>query len=159
MTAETQKAYSAEYALRDQLELTQVTLCGTTVVIPVERRFAELVDVQRYVDLVLALNWVRAAYPAAAQPLRVVRHKVINEAKCGNGTMWVNPDHDRFAMRETVILHELAHHLAGGWAAHGPMWRACFVHLLEELVGPEVAWLMRVNYDDAGLKVPMYTDA
>jgi putative metallohydrolase (TIGR04338 family) len=143
--------YSAEFILRDQLTCSTVNVHGATVVIPVERKFAELVDVQRYADAVLALNWVRATYPAAAEPVTVKRGRAINTAKCGGGVMTVNPDHTRWALRETVVLHELAHHLTPHATAHGAEFRAAFLHLLEELVAPEAAWLLRVGYTDAGL--------
>lgn len=153
---ETPRAYAAECELREQLETPAVTLHGCTVTVPVERRFAELADVQRYVDLVLALNWVRARYPRAAESITVERSKKINIADCGSGVMRVNPDHSRWAMRETVILHEVAHHLAPLGSAHDVEFRTTYLHLLEELVGPEAAFLMRSNYTDQGLKVAVY---
>lgn len=150
--ADRARAYSSEYLLRDQLEVPAVTLHGTTITIPVERKFADLPDVQRYVDKVLALNWVLAEYPQAAQPLTVVRSRVINEASCGGGTLYVNPDHTRWALRESVILHEVAHHLAP-YDAHGVYFRMCFLALLEGIIGAEAAFLLRCNYMDNQLSV------
>jgi len=144
------RVYDSEFTLRDQLDLRSVTIAGTTLTVPVERRFAALADVQRYVDAVLALNWVRSSYARAALPLTVKRHKVINEAKCGNGVMHINDGGSRFAMRESVILHELTHHLEP-FAGHGLAFRSAYLTLLEELIGPEVSFMLRVNYIDNGL--------
>ncbi len=145
--------YRAEWTLRDLLVLPQVVLAGTTLVMPVERRFANLEDVQTYVNKVLALNWVQAEYSCAKCPLKVVRGRVINQATCGGGMMRINPDHDRFAMREVVVLHEIAHHLAPGGDAHGLKFRAAFVHLLTEIIGPEAGFAMKVLMADEGLGV------
>jgi putative metallohydrolase (TIGR04338 family) len=53
-------------------------------------------------------------------------------------------------MRELVILHELAHHLAPG-DAHGAAFVARFVHLVGELIGDEAAFLLRSALLDAGV--------
>ena len=61
----------------------------------------------------------------------------------------------RWAMRELVILHELAHHLEPGAGAgkplHGIEFRAAMLALVEAAIGPETALLLRVTYADVGL--------
>lgn len=156
---ETERAYAAEFVLRDQLTLTSAVVHGTTLTIPVERKFGRIEDIQRYVDMVLALNWVRDTYPSARLPLKVVRHRVINRANCGHGELRVNDSDEgrAWSFREVVILHEVAHHLTPCGTEHGVEWRACFLDLLDGIVGPEAAFLLRTNFHDQGLLV--YTNA
>jgi putative metallohydrolase (TIGR04338 family) len=57
-----------------------------------------------------------------------------------------------WAMRELVVLHELAHHLTPG-DQHGSAFVATFVELVAELVGTEAAFLLRSALLDAGVAV------
>ncbi|MBF0661612.1 TIGR04338 family metallohydrolase, partial [Rhodococcus sp. (in: high G+C Gram-positive bacteria)] len=59
------------FDLADERGLRTVDVAGSSVTLPVERRFASLDSVQRYVDAVLALDWVRARWPRAAVPVRI----------------------------------------------------------------------------------------
>lgn len=152
--SETATVYQAEFTLRDMLELSTVHVHGRQIDVPPERRFTDIEAVQRYVDKVLALNWVRAKYPRAAYPITVKKKpsKTANEAACGGGLMYVPINsHVRWALREIVILHEIAHHLAGAGADHRQEFRDCFAWLLEEIIAPEVGWLMRTIFWDRGL--------
>lgn len=150
--SETAAVYDCEFTLRDMLKLSKVHVHGREVHIPVERNFADIVSIQQYVDKVLALNWVQAQYPTAKRPLRVQKKpKGANVASCGGGVMNVpiNSEH-RWALREAVILHELAHHLTPH-CGHSAEFRDCFAWLLEEIVAPEVGWLLRTIFWDRGL--------
>lgn len=152
MSVETQRVYEAEWVLRDMLKLPSVNVCGREVAIPVERNFASIESIQTYVDKVLALNWIRDMYPHAQRPLKVVKKpKGRNVATCGGGIMYVPINSEnRWALREQVILHEMAHHLTPG-CSHGGPFRDCLAWLLEEIVAPEVGWLMRTLFWDRGL--------
>lgn len=144
------RVYEAEWQLRTLLESAQATIAGARLVMPVERRFANLDDIQRYCDKVLALNWVRAGWPQAGA-VTVVRSKTINRAKCGRGVMHVNDSYEgKWALRESVILHELSHHLEP-FDAHGPKFRAAFHHLVTEIVGPEAGFALGVLFAESGL--------
>lgn len=146
---DTSRVYAAEQELRRMLGFTSVHVHGREVKIPVERNFADIESIQRYVDKVLALNWVRAMYPMAAQSLKVQKKpKGANVATCGGGVMNVPINsHNRWALREIVILHELAHHLTPG-SNHGSAFRDCFAWLVEEIIAPEVGWLLRTLFWD-----------
>ncbi|MDZ5623417.1 DUF2786 domain-containing protein [Nocardioides bizhenqiangii] len=57
----------------------------------------------------------------------------------------------RWALRATVVLHELTHHLSGE-QAHSPLWRATFLRLLEDAGLPVTAQLMQLAYAAEGLE-------
>lgn len=138
----------------------QVDFFGSTLVVPVERRFGDLDGVRRYVDAVLALEWVRTRWPDL--PRLEVRHRrgaTKAEYEPAGATIAI-PTDARWAMRETVAVHEIAHHLAsatpapsGPEPAHGPTWAAIHLGLLAVAVGPEAALLLRAAFD--GARVPV----
>ena len=58
-----------------------------------------------------------------------------------------------WAMRELVVLHEVAHHLAADSApAHGPQFVATFCELAATVMGPEVGHVLRVVYSKEGVR-------
>ena len=151
--SETRRTYEAEFLVRDMLDTGHADLHGRRFDFGVERRFASLENVQDYVQRVLNLNWLRAAYPAAANPLRVVRSRVINKASCGSGILNMNNSFaGKWQMRELVLLHEIAHHLTP-YEAHTAAFRTCFAHLVEEIMSPEAALALRTGWWDLGLAV------
>ncbi len=56
----------------------------------------------------------------------------------------------RWALRATVALHELTHHLSGE-QHHTPVWRATFLRLLEDAGLPVTAQLLQLAYAAEGL--------
>jgi putative metallohydrolase (TIGR04338 family) len=128
---------------------------GSRVAVPDDRKFGDIDSVQRYVDAVLALDWVRRAAPTqAALPVRVRARNGAARAEYEFATRTIAvPPHrvgGRWAMRELVVLHELAHHLAAE-PGHGPAFVGVFLQLVEELVGPEAGFLLRSAFLDAGV--------
>jgi putative metallohydrolase (TIGR04338 family) len=127
---------------------------GSTLIIPDERKFGDLDGVQRYVDQVLALNWVRTTWPTlAAQPVTVRARKGDAFAHYRLGVIAV-PEHKgniSWAMREMVVLHELAHHLARGGESHGVHFVSTYLHLVKELVGDEVGLLLTDAFSRNGV--------
>ena len=153
--------YEAESLVRrifdiaDERGLRAVEVAGSHVTLPIERRFASLESAQQYVDKVLALNWVRAYWPRAALPVRV-RARSGNtaahyESDCATIALPVHRDNRAWAFRELVVLHELAHHLDPQdpddptEAAHGPAFVDRFLTLVEGVVGPEAAFVLRAS--------------
>jgi putative metallohydrolase (TIGR04338 family) len=128
---------------------------GSRVTVPDDRKFGDIDSVQRYVDAVLALDWVRRAAPGrAALPVRVRARAGATKAEYEFATHTIAvPPHrvgGRWAMRELVVLHELTHHLAPD-AGHGPEFAAQLLDLVEELVGVEAAFLLRSSLIDSGV--------
>ncbi|KAA0111180.1 TIGR04338 family metallohydrolase [Mycolicibacterium sp. P1-5] len=129
---------------------------GTQLTLPPEGRFASLPSVQRYVDEVLALPTVSARWPAPG-PLRVRARRAETAAhyeNTGGAGVIAVPDRSSadWAMRELVLLHEIAHHLTPGGAAHGREFVATFCELAAVVMGPEVGHVLRVVYAKEGVR-------
>ncbi|WP_328349984.1 TIGR04338 family metallohydrolase [Mycobacterium sp. NBC_00419] len=130
---------------------------GTQLTLPPEAKFGSMESVQRYVDDVLALPGVTARWPQP-EPLRVRPRRAATaahyERRDGTATIAV-PDRSTadWAMRELVLLHEIAHHLDGsGGPAHGPGFVATFCELAAVVMGPEVGHVLRVVYAKEGVR-------
>ena len=149
--------YEAEHAVAQmidrRLDFPVVSAFGSRVTLPDDRKFGDLESVQRYVDAVLALDWVRVL-PRGAKPVTVRARAGATKAEYEFATATIAvPPHrvgGRWAMRELVILHELAHHLSDT-ADHGSAFTAQFLELVTELVGPEVGFLLRSGLLAAGV--------
>ncbi|WP_330233633.1 TIGR04338 family metallohydrolase [Nocardia sp. NBC_00508] len=160
------KVYDAEQLVRgafdraDEYGVRTVELYGSHLTLPIERRFASVESVQRYADKVLALNWVRARWERAAVVVRVRARAGVTAAHYeaveavlavplhAGGSAW--------ALRELVILHELAHHLdaaPASVAAHGPEFCDRYVELVDGVVGPEAALLLRTTMLGCGVRL------
>ncbi|WP_406268087.1 TIGR04338 family metallohydrolase [Nocardia sp. NBC_00881] len=160
------KVYDAEQLVRgvfdraDEHGVRTVELYGSQLTLPIERRFASVESVQRYADKVLALNWVRAQWARAAVSVRVrsragtaAAHYQAGDAVLAvplhtGGTAW--------ALRELVVLHELAHHLESApaeVAPHGPEFCGRYLDLVDGVVGPEAALLLRATMLGCGVRL------
>ncbi|MCF8570103.1 TIGR04338 family metallohydrolase [Gordonia sp. HY002] len=132
-----------------------VQIAGTDLTVPPEAKFSSVESVRRYVDDVLAAPAVRARFPRAAHPVAVRRRRGSRAAHYErDGAVIAVPDSadGAWALRELVVLHEVAHHVDDvGSPAHG----RCFVDALIDLVGlvlgPETAFVYRVVFGDSGL--------
>lgn len=113
------RVYEAEALVRRIFDragqFPMVQVAGSTITIPMERKFGSVASVQTYLDLLGALPWVRQRWPAATRPVLV-------RARAGQqrahyepvGAVVALPTPARglsWAMRELVVLHEYAHHL------------------------------------------------
>ena len=156
------KVYEAEALVRRifdrSAEYPIVEVAGSRLTLPPERKFASLESVQAYVDRVLALNWIVARWPRAARPITVRARAgqqrahyerlpaVVAVPLHRGGTAW--------ALRELVVLHEISHHLAADHeSAHGAAFTERLVELVDGVVGPEAAFLLRVTLLDVGAQV------
>ncbi len=130
---------------------------GEMITLPPEARFASLESVQRYVDEVLALPEVIRQWPApGAVTVRARRaaSAAHYENHDGAGVIAVPPRTDTgWAMRELVVLHEVAHHLCDGdGPAHGTDFVATFCALAATVMGPEAGHVLRVVYAKEGVR-------
>lgn len=152
------RVYAAEQQVARLLDraadgATAVEFFGSTLTLPVERRFADVASVQRWVDAVLGLDEVRTHWvdvPGCGVRARRGASRAHYEPP---GTIAV-PLAGRWAMRELVLCHELAHHLTfhGSTAAdpgHGRAFVDTYVSLTGIVIGPEVALLLRAGLDQA----------
>lgn len=163
-TRDSQRArvYAAEEFVRTLFDraaehgLPTVDFFGTQLTLPPEGRFGSIESVQRYVDDVLALPAVRQRWPDVP-PVRVRVRRAATAAhyenRGGAGVIAV-PDRDAadWAMRELVVLHELAHHLCHVPPSHGPEFVATMCTLAELVMGPELGHVLRVVFAEEGVR-------
>ena len=159
--AQRAKVYAAEEFVRTLFDRAAergnrvVEFFGTQLTLPPEGRFASASSVQSYVDDVLAHPGVRACWPAAGT-LTVRPRRGASAAhyeRSDDGASIAVPDRrSTWALRELVVLHELAHHLCDAEPPHGPEFVATFCELAEVVMGPEVAHVLRVVYAKEGVR-------
>ncbi len=135
-----------------------VEIAGSRLTLPVERRFATLTSVQDYLDRVAALPVVHRRWPRAAVAVTVRERRGDGSAHYERtGAVIAVPGTSRgrqWALRELVLLHELAHHLAEGVEpAHGPAFTGRLIELVDIVIGAEAAFLLRVTFSDNGVRI------
>jgi putative metallohydrolase (TIGR04338 family) len=149
------KVYAAEEFVRTLFDRAAehgnrvVEFFGTQLTLPPEGRFGSAASVQRYVDDVLA-------HVGADRPLTVRARRGATAAhyeRSDDGATIAVPDRrTSWALRELVVLHEIAHHLSDAEPPHGPEFVARFCELAETVMGPEVAHVLRVVYAKEGVR-------
>jgi putative metallohydrolase (TIGR04338 family) len=149
------KVYAAEEFVRTLFDRAAehgnrvVDFFGTQLTLPPEGRFASAAAVQRYVDDVLS-------HVNADQPLKVRTRRGVTAAhyeRSEDGAIIAVPDRrSTWALRELVVLHEIAHHLSDADPPHGPQFVATFCELAEAVMGAEVAHVLRVVYAKEGVR-------
>ena len=158
--AQRSRVYAAEQFVRTLFDGAvergrSVEFFGAQLTLPPEARFGSVESVQRYVDDVLALPSVRARWPAAA-PLAVRGRRGVTAAHWeydGRAAAIAVPDrHDTWALRELVVLHEVAHHLCRAEPPHGTEFVATLCELADLVMGPEVGHVLRVVYAKEGVR-------
>ena len=146
------RVYAAEDAWALQLDAARrgaprALVAGSRVLLPTELLFGTLEAAQAYADRQLP----------DLPPVRVRTRKGQGQAHWeAPGTIALPvPEHGQpWALRESVLLHELAHHVAfhsHKAADHGATYRACMLELVEQELGPEAALALRVAYGEQRL--------
>jgi len=132
-----------------------VQIAGTQLTVPAEARFGSVDDVAAYLRRVTDLRTVSERFARASLPVAVRARRGQRAAHYERGTATIAlPDGQagRWALRELVVLHELAHHLDDvGDPAHGPNFVTTLIELVESVMGPETALIYRVIFGDSGL--------
>ena len=155
------KVYAAEEFVRTLFDRAAehgnrtIEFFGTNLTLPPEGRFASVESVQHYVDDVLALGSVRARWPGPAS-LSVRPRRGLTAAHYerddGGAAIAVPERRTTWALRELVVLHEIAHHLCDTDPPHGPDFVATFCELADAVMGPEVGHVLRVVYAKEGVR-------
>ncbi|MGC5248053.1 TIGR04338 family metallohydrolase [Gordonia sp. DT219] len=133
-----------------------VQIAGTELTLPVEALFSSVDSVRDYVERVLAMPAVRQRFVRAEVPVSVRARRGFRAAEYRRetGEIAIPQSRDgRWALRELVILHELAHHLddvAG--PAHGRGFVLTLTELVGTVLGPEAGFVYRVVLSDSGLR-------
>lgn len=138
-----------------------VNFHGSHIYVPLQKRFADIPSVQRYVDAVLALDSIREEFPKAG-PVHVRERRGQGKAHYEPSTATVAiPMGNRDFGRENTVLHELAHHLSvsGGLSAspsgtrwHGKEFREAMLFLVSVVLGESAALLLRAGYHSSGVR-------
>lgn len=157
---------SAVYGAEDQWSAVldrggMVNFHGSHLYVPLQKRFADISSVQRYVDAVLALDPIREAFPKAG-PVRVRERRGQGKAHYEPSTATVAiPMENRAFGRESTVLHELAHHLSvgsglsassSGTRWHGTEFRETMLFLVSVVLGEPAALLLRAGYHSSGVR-------
>ncbi|MDQ4038062.1 MAG: TIGR04338 family metallohydrolase, partial [Actinomycetota bacterium] len=136
-----------------------VEVAGSRLTLPVERHFATIESVQTYVEAVVALPPVKATWPRAAVPVAVRERRGQQQADYQRRTATLavplHAGNRAWALRELVILHELAHHLAAAEdeEPHGPAFTARLIALTSRVIGAEAGFLLRTTMWDLGVRI------
>ncbi|MCW2543702.1 MAG: hypothetical protein JWM40_1254 [Frankiales bacterium] len=120
------------------------------MVLPRELQFGTLDAAQAYASDVVA------AWPVPPVVLRLRRGQGKAHWESPGVIALPVPEHGTpWAMRESVLLHELAHHLAfhlDGASDHGPSFLTRMLSLVVGALGEEAALALRVAWAEAGVK-------
>lgn len=156
------KVYAAEAFVRTLFDRAaergsaDIDFFGTRLTLPPEARFASVAAVGRYVDDVLALGPVRDRWPdATALMVRARRGATAaHYEKVGERGVIAVPEqrHGSWALRELVVLHEMAHHLCDARPPHGREFVATLCALAEIVMGPELGYVLRVVFVNEGVR-------
>lgn len=157
------RVYRAEDAWAARLDAARrgaplATVAGSAVLLPAERRFGDLDHVLDYLRRVLALPDVEEAFGAVTAPALRLRRGARAAHWEPPGTIAVPvPAHgEPWALRETVVLHELAHHIGhttGIAHRHAAPFPAVLLALVSAVLGEEAAFALRVEYGTAQVEV------
>lgn len=132
------------------------------MVLPAERRLGSLEAAGDYAARVLALPEVSSAFGVVAPPRLRTRRGAGRAHWEPPGTIALPvPEHgEPWALRETVLLHELAHHLAertGRARGHRAPFPAVVLLLTGAVLGEEAALALRVAYGEQRVAVGSLT--
>ncbi len=151
------QVYSAEDQFSQLLNRGGVVdFFGSSLDVPLQRRFGDIASVRDYVASVH--EQVQAHFADIACP-NVRARKGTTQAHYEFSTATIAvPVNDQWALRESVILHEWAHHLtaftcASPVQAHGREFVANMVALVEIILGESAALLLRAGYQAAQVPI------
>jgi len=161
--AQRTRVYRAEDAWAGRLDAARrgaafATVAGSSVLLPAERRLGSLDAAAGYAGRVLALAPVVEAVGVVAPPALRLRRGVRAAHWEPPGTIALPvPAHgEPWALRETVLLHELAHHVAaatGRVVGHRAPFPAVVLLLAEAALGAEAGFALRVEYGEHAVEV------
>lgn len=142
----------------DERDIRVVEMLGSQITLPIERKFASLESVQAYLDAVLALDWVAATWPHAGRTVTVRARSGSTAAHYERDTASIalplHQNNKAWALRELVLLHELAHHFGDDQEPqHGGAFVDRYLTLVTEIIGFEVGFLLRAMMAENGAAV------
>ena len=157
------KVYRAEDSWAARLDAARLgaalaTVGGSNLLLPAERRLGGLEAARDYTARVLTLPEVVAGVGSVAAPALRLRRGVSAAHWEAPGVIALPiPVHgEPWGLRETVLLHELAHHVGettGRCRGHRAPFPAVLLLLVEAVLGAEAAFALRVDYGEHDVKV------
>ena len=121
-----------------------VDFFGSTLQAPVQLRFGRLEEVSGYVNHLCAERGITAP---------TIRHrKGGTRAHYSDGVIAI-PSNEPWAMRESVVLHEVAHHVcvrSVGSSEHDGNFTSAMLSLVRMRLGYEAELLLRTGYSACG---------
>ena len=161
--AQRARVYRAEDAWAAQLDAARLgaqlaRVGGSAVLLPAERRLGSLAAAADYAARVVALPDVLAAFGQIPPPAMRQRRglRTAHWERPGTVALPVPVHGEPWALRETVLLHELAHHLAettGRARGHRAPFPAVVVLLARAVLGEEAGLALRVAYGEHDVEV------
>lgn len=169
-----QRVYDAEQRVCDQLDFAgrganTVVVYGSTLTLTADVRFGALDTAQRWLDQLRRDRWFAGRWPAAAARAVTLRPRrgqrgAHYEVSDGGGTIAVPVPGNAtgWAMRQLVLLHEVAHHVvtceldragADPPPPHGREFAAVMLELVGGVLGPEIRLVLAAAYHDGGVAV------
>lgn len=147
------QVYSAEDQFTSLLNRGgQVDFFGSTFDLSPQRRFGDLLSVQDYVNRVFEL------IDGIDPPTVRVRKGTTRAHYEFSAKIIALPVADQWALRESVILHECAHHIT--WmthgieiAQHGAQFTRVMLDLVNLVLGESAELLLRAGYQEAGVPI------
>lgn len=155
------KVYRAEQQVAGALSTSSgnFDFFGSKLFVQPETMFRNLDEIRIYVDDVLRKFEMRSKQHVSSVVVR--ERKGNSEAHYEYETKTIAiPTSANWAMRELVILHEVAHHIT--WertshvAAHGPEFLKTYLELVTEELGAETGLLLRTAFDAQGLQIEIH---
>ncbi len=136
------------------------TVGGSSLLLPAERRLGSLEAAAAYVRRVVALPVVVTTVGTVPPPGLRLRRGAAGAHWEPPGTIALPvPRHgEPWGLRETVLLHELAHHVGettGRSRGHRAPFPAVLLLLVEATLGAEAAFALRVGYGEHDVEVGM----
>ena len=157
------RVYRAEAAWELQLDAARrgaplARVAGSALVLPAERRFGTMEAAEQYVRGVLALPEVVTVVGTVDPPALRTRRgsRAAHWEPPGTIALPVPVHGEPWALRESVLLHELAHHVAdarGLAPGHAAPFPALLLLLVGAVLGPEAALALRVEYGREDVEV------
>jgi putative metallohydrolase (TIGR04338 family) len=161
--AQRARVYRAEDAWAARLDAARqgavlATVGGSALLLPAERRLGSLEAAAAYAARVVALPEVVSAFATVPAPALRLRRGVRSAHWEPPGTIALPvPEHgEPWALRETVLLHELAHHLAettGTARGHRAPYPAVVLLLARAVLGDEAELALRIEYGEHDVEV------
>lgn len=157
------KVYRAEDAWASRLDAARqgavlATVAGSSVLLPAERRLGSLVAARDYCGQVLALTAVIDAVGVISPPALRTRRgaRAAHWEPPGVIAVAVPVHGEPWGLRETVLLHELAHHVGettGRTQGHLAPFPAVLLLLVAAVLGEEAAFTLQVDYGQHHVEV------